>query len=115
MEYIKNALSSTQNEERGSEMFYNMGREIVRNEIVRDNEPRETAMEIMSNLSGILTEIKNQVGLINSAIYGNVVEDATTANEMPPTPPMIMILRQQRDFAEDILKSIVQIREGLWR
>lgn len=113
-EYSNRALSSTQNEEYGSEMFYSMGREIVRNEIARDNEPRETAIEIMSNLSGILHEIKNQVDLINSAIYGNRGGE-TTAEEKPPTPPMLMILRQQRDFAEDILKSIVQIREGLWR
>ncbi|MBO7734004.1 MAG: hypothetical protein J6S67_15675 [Methanobrevibacter sp.] len=115
MEYSNRALSSTQNEEYGSEMFYSMGREIVRNEIARDNEPSETAIEIMSNLSGILTEIKSQVDLIDSAIYGKRVEDATTAEEKPPTPPMLMILRQQRDFAEDILKSIVHIREGLWR
>lgn len=83
-------------------------------ESVMSNEPRETAIDIMSNLSVILNEIKNQVDLIDAAIYGNRVEDSTTVNEMPQRPPMLMILRQQRDFAENILKSIVHIREGLW-
>ncbi|MBQ1296562.1 MAG: hypothetical protein IIY21_21130 [Clostridiales bacterium] len=110
MKYSSEA--STQNEE--CEMFYGMGREIVRNEIMRDNEPRETAMEIITNLAAILDEIKHQVDSIDMAIYGNRVEDSTT-NEKPPKPPMLVILEQQREIAEDILKSIVHIREGLWR
>lgn len=108
-----NNEASTQNEE--CEMFYGMGREIVRNEIMRDNEPRETAMEIITNLAAILNEIKHQVDSIDMAIYGNRLMDETTAEEKPSAPPMLMILKQQRDFAEAILKSIVQIREGLWR
>ena len=82
-------------------------------ESVTSNEPREKALDIISNLSAILTEIKNQVDSIDSAIYGKKVEE-TTAKEAPSMPPILMILRQQRDFAEDILKSIVHIREGLW-
>lgn len=102
---------ATQNE---SKMFYSMGREIVRDEIVRSNEPRETAMEIIENIAAILNETKNQVDLIDMAIYGNRVEETTT-NEMPPKPPILVILEQQREIAEDILKSAVHIREGLWR
>lgn len=107
MKYNNEALSSTQNEE--CKMFYGMEREIV-----RSNEPRETAMEIIANIAAILNETKNQVDLIDMAIYGNRVEETTT-NEMPPKPPMLVILEQQREIAEDILKSIVHIREGLWR
>lgn len=100
MEYISSG-------ENRSGMFNNR-------ESVISDEPRETAIDIMSNLSGILTEIKNQVDLIDAAIYGKRVEDAIASDEKPQRPPMLMILRQQRDFAESILKSIVHIREGLW-
>ena len=77
------------------------------------NEQRETAKDTILNLSEILTEIKKQVDSIDSAIYGNRPAEAT-AKEEPSMPPMLVMLRQQRDFAEDILRSIIHIREGLW-
>lgn len=81
--------------------------------MVESNEPRETAKDIILNLEEILNEIKAQVDLIESAIYGNKLAE-TNAKEESPIPPMLMMLRQQRDFAEDILKIIMHIREGLW-
>ena len=81
--------------------------------MVESNEPRETAKDTIVNLAAILTEIKNEVDLIDSAIYGNRSTE-TTAKEEPSMPPMLLMLKQQRDFAEDILKIIAHIREGLW-
>lgn len=80
------------------------------------NEPRETAKDIILNLATILTEIKIQVDSIESAIYGKKVTETNAGNgrEECPMPPMLMMLIQQRDFAEDILKVITNIREGLW-
>ena len=81
--------------------------------MVESNDKRETAKDIMLNLAAILTEIKNQVDSIESAIYGNRSAE-TNAKEESTIPPMLMMLRQQRDFAEDILKITMRIREGLW-
>jgi len=80
------------------------------------NEPRETAKDIILNLAAILTEIKNQVDSIESAIYGKILAETNAGDGMEesPFPPMLMLLRQQRDFAEDILKIVIHIREGLW-
>lgn len=75
----------------------------------------ETARDILLILESILMEIKNQVDLIDSAIYGKGLEEATTiANKEPSMPPMLTLLSLQRDSAEDILKRIMHIREGLW-
>lgn len=80
------------------------------------NEPRETAKDIILNLASILTEIKNQVDSIESAIYGKKVAETNAGDGMEecPMPPMLILLREQRDFAEEILKIIMHIREGLW-
>lgn len=81
-----------------------------------DNEPRETVKDIILNLAAILTEIKSQVDSIESALYGKRLAETNAGDGMEevPFPPMLMLLRQQRDFAEDILKIIIHIREGLW-
>lgn len=80
------------------------------------DEQRETAKDTILNLATILGEIKNQVDLIDSAIYGKKLADAAPKEEpsTPPMPPMLEMLRQQRDFAEAILQGIMHIREGLW-
>ncbi len=80
---------------------------------VECNEPIETAKDTILNLAEILSEMKTQLDSIESAIYGNKLSEATAAAEQP-TPSMLVMLRQQRDFAEGILKTIVHIRNGLW-
>lgn len=81
-----------------------------------DNKSIETAKDIILNLAAILTEIKNQVDSIESAIYGKKVTETNAGDgeEECPMPPMLILLREQRDFAEGILKIIMHIREGLW-
>ena len=73
----------------------------------------ETAKDIILNLAAILAEIKTQVDSIESALYGKRLEETNTVDGMEE-PPMLVLLRQQRDFAEGILKIIIHIREGLW-
>lgn len=81
--------------------------------MVECNEPRETAKIILENMNGILSEMNNQLCGIEDALYGAVPKETNMGAE-PHQPPMLTMLREQRDFAEAILKRIAHIREGLW-
>lgn len=78
---------------------------------------RETAKELLDNMGGILREMENDVAMISDAVYrGGKAEEKGQAltNEPCATPPMVVIMREQRDTAERLLKEIVKIREALW-
>ena len=76
---------------------------------------RETAKELLENMGAILRELNNEVRMISDAVYRgrncNPVEEEP--NE-PKMPPMVAIMREQRDVAEEVLKELVRIREALW-
>ena len=80
-------------------------------------ERRETAKELLESMGSILREMGNEVAMISDAVYrgGNHREKAPDmTNEPCATPPMIVLMRAQRDAAECLLKEIVKIREALW-
>ena len=80
-----------------------------------EEQRRETAKELLENMDSILGEIDIQVAMISDAVYrgGNHDKEEPT-NEPCATPPLVVIMRKQRDDAERLLKEIVKIREALW-
>lgn len=75
----------------------------------------ETVKELLENMGSILKEMENQVTMISDAVYkGGNHEEKKPANEPRAMPPMVVIMREQRDTAEYLLKEIVKIREVLW-
>ena len=83
---------------------------------VENEERMETAKELLENMGDILMELNNQVRMISDAVYrGAGVNPAEKAsNEPRETPPMIAIMKGQRDTAEEILRELVRIRGVLW-
>lgn len=82
-----------------------------------EEQRRETAKELLDSMGVILGEIANQVGMISDAVYRggkNVEKGPALTNEPCATPPMVVMMREQRDAAERLLKEIVKIREALW-
>ena len=78
---------------------------------------RETAKELLENMGCILREMDNQVSMISDAVYRgeNVEKNPALTNEpCATTPPMVVVMRAQRDTAEQLLKEIIKIREALW-
>ena len=76
---------------------------------------RETAKELLENMGCILGEMGIEVAMISDAVYrGGNHEKKELANEPCATPPMVVMMRAQRDAAEYLLKEIVKIREALW-
>lgn len=77
-------------------------------------EKRETVKELLGNMWSILGEMNNEVAMISDAVYrGNHGEKEPT-NEPCAMPPMVVVMRGQRDAAEHLLKEIIKIREALW-
>lgn len=75
----------------------------------------ETVKELLENMGTILGEMGNQVGMISDALYrGGNNGEKEPANEPCAMPPMVVVMRGQRDAAENLLKEIVKIREALW-
>ena len=77
---------------------------------------RETAKELLEQMDAILKELNNEVRMISEAVYRDA--DCTNIREEldePKMPPMIVIMEEQRDMAEEILKEVFKIRESLWR
>lgn len=75
----------------------------------------ETVKELLENMGTILDEIGNQVGMISDALYrGGNHGEKEPANEPCAMPPMVVVMRDQRDAAECLLKEIVKIRDALW-
>ena len=78
---------------------------------------RETAKDLLENMGHILGEMGIEVAMISDAVYrgGHHGEkEPALTNEPCATPPMIVMMRAQRDAAEYLLKEIVKIREALW-
>lgn len=75
----------------------------------------ETAKELLENMGAILKELNKEVRMISDAVYrgGNFNPLEEEPNE-PKMPPMVAIMRGQRDAAEEVLKELVRIREALW-
>lgn len=75
------------------------------------NVPRETAKSILENMDAILKELSAELRRIDDAIYAPTpLEDAKeTADDC-----MLDTLNRQRNMAEQLLKTAVHIREGLW-
>ena len=82
-----------------------------------EEQRRETAKELLENMWSILGEMDIQVAMISDAVYRggkNVEKGPALTNEPCATPPMVVMMREQRDAAERLLKEIVKIREALW-
>ena len=79
-----------------------------------EEERRETAKDLLDNMGSILREMENEVAMISDAVYRGRNVEKEPANEPCATPPMVVIMRGQRDTAECLLKEIVKIREALW-
>ena len=77
---------------------------------------RETAKELLENMGAILREMENQIAMISDAVYrGENRREKEQADEpCAATPPIVVIMRGQRDTAERLLKEIIKIREALW-
>lgn len=80
-------------------------------------EKRETAKELLESMDVILDELNDEVRMISDAVYRggicNQVEEATNEPK-PPMPPMVDIMKEQRDKAGGALRELVKIREALW-
>lgn len=90
---------------------------IVANEKTCSGEEQkmETVKELLENMGCILGEMGNQVAMISDAVYrGENHEKKELANAPCATPPMVVMMRAQRDAAERLLKEIIKIREALW-
>ena len=81
---------------------------------VENEERMETAKELLENMGAILMELNNQVRMIAEAVYRGADSVEKAPNEPRETPPMIAIMKGQRDSAEEILRELVRIREALW-
>lgn len=82
-----------------------------------EEQKRETAKELLDNMGGIIREMEIEVAMISDAVYRgkrHVEKGPDLTNEPRTTPPMIIMMREQRDSAEYLLKEIVKIREALW-
>jgi len=80
-----------------------------------EEQRRETVKELLENMGTILGEMGNQLGMISDALYrGGNHEEKEPANDPCAMPPMAVLMRDQRDAAENLLKEIVKIREALW-
>lgn len=77
---------------------------------------RETAKELLENMGAILKELNNQVRMISDAVYRGCTRKTVeeVPNELKEMPPMIVIMKGQRDAAEEALRELVKIREALW-
>ncbi len=82
-----------------------------------EEQRRETAKELLENMWSILGEMDIQVTMISDAVYRggkNEEKGPALTNEPRATPPMVVMMREQRDAADRLLKEIVKIREALW-
>lgn len=80
-------------------------------------EPRsETAKELLETMGVILEELNNEVRRISDAVYrgGNCNPVEEVPNNLKEMPPMIAIMKGQRDAADEALRGLVKISEALW-
>ena len=76
----------------------------------------ETAKELLESMSVILENLYNEVRMISDAVYrgGNCNRAEEIPKGLKEMPPMIAIMRGQRDSAGEILTEVTKIREALW-
>lgn len=76
---------------------------------------RETAKELLESMGVILEALNNEARMIADAIYRddncNILKEPP---DEPKMPPMITIMKEQRDAAEGTLRELQRIREALW-
>ena len=78
-----------------------------------NTEPKpETAKSILEHMDVLLNELKNQLSYIESAIYSPKPKNEDGREPMDEC--MLGTLNRQRNKAEEILKTAIHIREGLW-
>lgn len=77
---------------------------------------RETAKELLETMGVILEELNNEVRMISDAVYrgGNCTPVEEVHNELKEMPPLVAVMKEQRDVAEEALRGLVRIREALW-
>lgn len=72
----------------------------------------ENAKSILENMDAILNELRNQLNSIESAIFSP--KPNKEDGREPMDECMLGTLNRQRNKAEEILKTAIHIREGLW-
>lgn len=77
---------------------------------------RETAKELLENMGAILKKLNTEVRMISDAVYRGC--NCNPVEEVPDEPkgmsPMVVIIKGQRDAAEEVLRELIKIREALW-
>ena len=77
----------------------------------RETRP-ENAKSILENMDAILNELQSQLSAIESAIFSP--KPSNKDGRDPMDECMLGTLNRQRSKAEEILKTAIHIREGLW-
>ena len=75
---------------------------------------KETAKELLENMKAILKEMNTEVRMISDAVYRGVNINQEAPDEPKVTPPMVDIMQEQRNMAQDILDELIKIRQALW-
>ena len=94
-----------------------MDKEVMRGcGLICEGEPREeTAKMLIEETGKILQEVMMILRMVEDAIYGPRVANTTqTPVDEPKTPPMLALLREQRDGAKEMLNIVTHIKGGLW-
>ena len=83
------------------------------NAVCENREPMpENAKSILENMDAILNELQSQLSSIESAIFSP--KPSNKDGREPMDECMLGTLNRQRNKAEEILKTAIHIREGLW-
>ena len=73
---------------------------------------QETAKMIFENMDAILDELSGQISSIEASLYGQQLKNEDAKE--PADECILGTLNRQRNKAEEILKTVIHIREGLW-
>lgn len=76
-------------------------------------EDKETVKVIVENTNAILIELNRFLWMIEESIYGVSNDDTARLKEQQDLP-LLVELKQQRDYINSILARAVHIKEGLW-
>lgn len=72
----------------------------------------EPAKAILENIDAILKELATELCMIEDAIHGKELVDE--GKNEPVNDCLLNTLNRQRNTAENLLKKVRHIREGLW-
>lgn len=88
----------------------------MNNQEVIEVKKDKTIRGMLEELDTILNEIGDQVRMIADAVYrGSVPTQCVVAdNELTRNPPMAVVIADQVNHADILLKEIVKIREAMW-